>query len=167
MVRHGNICRVAQAVTKDKRLRLKAAPKWAEAFQIAFPGHTAALLKLALHPGSQIPRRESGGMCSRHWQLRHFLLQRFSILSMQIEVFPCKSTEPLEILILIKNNYCSLSFSSIPCIVDMSLVCISIRWYCVKWTIIIFILNFWPENGLKTNRWDSRKNVLHMIYKSQ
>jgi len=48
------------------------------------------------------------------------------MLSMQIEVFPCKSTEPLEVLILIKTNYSSLSFSGIACIVAVSSVCISI-----------------------------------------
>lgn len=56
VAKHGHVCRVAQAVTKDERLSLKAAPKLAETFQIAFQGHTAALLKLALSPGSQTPR---------------------------------------------------------------------------------------------------------------
>lgn len=87
-------------------------------FPSSLPSHTAAQLKLASSPGSQTPMRENGWMRSRHRQLRHFLLQRFSMLSMQIEVFSCKSIEPFEIVTWIKITS-SLSFSDFPFLVTL------------------------------------------------
>lgn len=55
------LCRVARTVTKDERLILKVAPKWAEPSEISCPCPTAALLNLALSPGSQTPREEKWG----------------------------------------------------------------------------------------------------------
>lgn len=40
---------------------------------------------------AKLPGRKSGGMCPRHWKLHHFLPQRFSVLSMQTEIFIWKS----------------------------------------------------------------------------
>lgn len=77
-------------VTKE-RLSFHTAPAWTEISGLLF--HTAALFQLASSPSNQAPGRQSAGMCSRHWKLHHLLHQRFSVLSMQTEIFTWKSVK--------------------------------------------------------------------------